>query len=311
MTEHMQAAVIHQYGDTDEFFLEQVPRPAPQSDEALIRVAAAGINPVDTYARAGHVAGMMGDDPFPLILGWDVSGVIEQAPAGSGYQVGDAIYSMVNFPGKSSTYAEYVTAKVSDIAHAPQSIPLADAAAVPLVALTAWQAMFEAGNLQAGQTVLIHAAAGGVGHIAVQLAKWKGATVIGTASAKNEAYLRELGVDQFVDYTAQPFEDVVSDVDLAFDCVGSDTLARSVAVIKPGGWGITIAAQPDADEKDGVHLKRILGRSQGEQLAEIAKLIDAGHVKPTVDHRFPLAQAGEAHELQASKHVRGKIILTT
>lgn len=311
MTETMQAVQIHEYGGLDVLKLEAAPKPVPTENEVLIRVAAAGINPVDTYARAGGVAGMMGNDPFPLILGWDVSGVIEQAPAESGFQAGDAVYSMVNFPGKSSTYAEYVTAKLTDIAHAPQAIPITDAAAVPLVALTAWQVLFEAGNLQAGQRVLIHAAAGGVGHIAVQLAKWKGATVIGTASAQNADYLRQLGVDEFIDYTEQRYEDVVSDVDLVFDCVGGDTMARSIPITKQGGTVITIAGQPEADEKDGVRLKRVLVRSSGEQLAEIARLMDAGHVKPTVAHRFPLAQAAQAHELQASRHVRGKIILTT
>lgn len=308
----MNAIVIRAYGDLDVLRYERVPRPVPGPDEILVRVEGIGTNPVDYKTRMGRgVAGRLGDHPFPLILGWDISGIVEQAPADSRFAIGDAVYGMVGFPQVGGAYAEYAVAWPDELARAPQSIDLTGAAAVPLVALTVWQAMFEAGQLQAQERVLIHAAAGGVGHIAVQLAKWRGAQVIGTASGSNADYLRQLGVDAVVDYQQTPFEAAVSDVDMVFDAVGGDTLERSYAVLKPGGRLITITAQPSPEKAAafGVKAQHVLVRPSGEQLEQITALIDAGVLKPTIQQQLPLRDAREAHRLLETRRVRGKIVL--
>lgn len=310
MTEQMQAIRIHELGDANVLKYETVLRPTPHGDEVLIRVHGAGVNPVDYKTRSGSGTSISQDE-LPWIPGWDVAGIVEQAPDNSLFAKGDAVYGMVNFPKTGSAYAEYVIAKPGHIASAPQSIDLTTAASVPLVTLTAWQGLFEKGNLQAGQTILIHAAAGGVGHIAVQLAKWRGATVIGTASGKNADYLAEIGVNTFIDYTQTRFEDVVRDVDMVFDAVGGETLKRSIDVVKPGGTLITIAGQPDEAKSAtrGITATRMLVHTSGEQLVQIAKLIDDGILKPTVENTIPLSQAADAHRLLEDRHVRGKIVL--
>src|SRR5688572_1233209 len=220
---------------------------------------------------------------------------------------------MVRFPEIGNAYAEYVAAPASDFVLKPTTLSHIEAAAVPLVALTAWQVMFDTAHLKAGQMILIHAAAGGVGHVAVQLAKWKGARVIGTASARNADFLRELGVDEVVDYTAAPFEDVVHDVDVVLDCVGG-LLERSIKVLKSGGFLSWIAGGLATERvaelaKEGIRAGGILVHIDNTQLAEITKLIDAGIVKPVVEKVFPLAEASKAHEAIETGRTRGKIVL--
>lgn len=308
----MKAVRIYQFGGPDVLRYEDAPRPEPASGEVLIRVHAAGTNPVDWKTRAGQGVARRMPIRFPFIPGWDVSGMVEgSGNGGIPYQLGDAVYGMVRFPEPGATYAEYVTAPAGHVVPKPLSLSHVEAAALPLVALTAWQALFEEAELEAGQTILIHAAAGGVGHIAVQLAKWKGATVIGTASGRNGDFLRDLGVDWFVNYETTRFEDVVSGVDAVLDPVAGETRERSWPVIRPGG--VLVSIQGDVSEEQaaayGVRARRMLVRPDADQLREISRLVDAGHVRPVVSAVLSLAEARKAHEMLETGHTRGKIVL--
>ncbi|NIM19191.1 MAG: zinc-binding dehydrogenase [Candidatus Latescibacteria bacterium] len=308
----MKAVRIHKYGDPDVLTFEAAPRPEPKETELLIHIRAAGVNPVDWKTRTGMASRLLPEDPFPLILGWDVSGVVEAAGnLVTDFKAGDEVYGMVNFPGVGGAYAEYVAAPADHVSHKPTSVDHEHAAALPLASLTAWQALFEAGGLSPGQKVLIHAAAGGVGHIAVQLAKWKGAHVTGTASARNGAFLRELGVDEFVDYTTVKFENVVQDMDVILDSMSGETRERSWGVLKKSGILVTIL-RPSPEEAAAAHQVRaahILVRPESNQLSELSKLVDAGQIKPVIDRVFPLKDARKAHEHIQEGHTRGKIVL--
>lgn len=309
----MHAVQIHEYGKPEVLTLEQVPRPQPAPGELLVQVQAAGVNPVDWKTRAGRgVSGRYGTDAFPLILGWDISGVVEEVGENvTSFKVGDAVFGMPRFPQLAGAYAEYVAAPANEMAQKPASIDHIHAAALPLVALTAWQALFEAIDLKAGQKILIHAAAGGVGHIAVQLAKWKEAYVIGTASARNADFLAEIGVDQFIDYQTQVFEDVAADVDVVLDTMSGEVRQRSWTVLKPGGTLVSILGQP-AEEmatQFGVQATNILVHPDGDQLARIASLVDAGRIKTHVEAVYPLAEAAQAHIHVHKGHTRGKVVL--
>ena len=310
----MKAIRMHAYGGPEVLRYEDAPTPAPGEGEVLVRVHAAGVNPVDWKIREGRLGKTR---PLPLILGWDVSGVVEALGAGvTGFSVGDAVYSRPDI-ARDGAYAEYIVVREGELARKPASIDHVHAAAVPLAALTAWQALFDApapntsAGLQAGQTVLVQAAAGGVGTFAVQLARWRGARVVGTGSAHNAEFLRELGVDTFVDYGATRFEDVVRDVDVIFDTVGGETLERSWGVLRKGGVLVSIAGQPSASlaKEHGVRGNYVSVQPSASHLTQIAGLIDAGQVKPIVAKVLPLAAAQEAHELSKSGHVRGKIVL--
>jgi len=240
----MHVVRLHQYGAAENLIYEEAQRPEPQPGEALVRVRAIGINPVDWKTREGR--GVAEELDPPIILGWDIAGVIEEVGGGADqFAVGDEVFGMVRFPEFGNAYADYVAAPASELANKPANISFAEAAASPLVALTAWQALFDVAQLQAGQTLLVHAAAGGVGHVAVQLAKWRGARVIGTASARNADFLRGLGVDQVIDYTHERFEDIARDVDVVLDTQGEETQRRSFAILKPGGMLVSIAETPD------------------------------------------------------------------
>ena len=311
--ETMRAVRIHAYGGPEELRLDRVPVPEPGAGEVRVRVHAAGINPVDYKTREGGAVAMRGGErlPLPLVLGWDVSGTVDAVGAGADFQPGDEVYGMIRFPEIGSAYAEYATAPASHLAVKPPSLSHEEAAALPLAALTAWQGLFEAAELEAGQTVLVHAAAGGVGHLAVQMAKWKGARVIGTASARNAEHVRELGVDEFVDYTAGPFEERLRGVDVVLDTVGKETLDRNFAVLRRGGVLVSIAGAPSAElaERHGVRAERILVRPSREQLDAIRALVDEGRLRVTLDAVLPLAEARAAHERSESRRARGKIVL--
>jgi len=309
----MKAVQIHTFGDIDTLVYEDTTRPEAQAGEVLVRVRAAGVNQVDWKTRRGPgVTGFKGEQPFPYILGWDLSGEVVALGEGvTQFALGDAVYGMVRFPQEGKAYAEYVAAPVSDIALKPQRLSHQEAAAVPLAALTAWQATFDIAHLQSGQTILIHGAAGGVGHLAVQLAKWKGAKVIATISARNAEFVRDLGADTVIDYTTQPFEDAVHDVDVVFNTVSDDIVKRSFQVIKSGGFLVSIAGHPDPEigRSHGVQSAQIMVHTQGKQMAELTRLFDAGSLKVHVDAVFPLREAGQAHKLSEGGHVRGKIVL--
>lgn len=306
----MQAIRIHKYGGVAVLQLEDVPIPRPETGEVLIRIHAAGVNPVDWKVREGYLK-MIVHHKLPLILGWDVSGVIEAIGAGvDNFKEGDEVYSRPDI-SRNGAYAEYIVVKASEVALKPKSIDHIKAAAVPLAALTAWQSLFDAADLKAGQRVLIHAAAGGVGHLAVQLAKWKGAYVIGTASGRNVELLRDLGVDETVNYTTTPFEEVVRDVDVVFDTVGGDVQKRSWKTLKNKGILVSIT-DPISSVKGmirGARGKFIFVQPNSGQLNEIAHLIDRGKLRPIVETTLPLAQAAQAQTLSQEGHVRGKLIL--
>jgi NADPH:quinone reductase-like Zn-dependent oxidoreductase len=289
---------------------EDTARPDPATGEVLVRVHAAAVNPVDWKVRAGHLRGFL-NYSLPLIPGWDLSGVVEATGAGvTDWKQGDAVYARPDLR-RNGAYAEYIAVRASELGHKPRSIDHVQASAIPLACLTAWQALFDAGGLKAGQRVLIHAAAGGVGTFAVQLAKWKGAHVVGTASERNHAFLRELGADEVIDYTKTNFEEVVRDVDVVLDTLAGQTRDRSWNVLKKDGILVSILGQPSPDDaaQRGVRAAGVFVEPNQAQLGEIAKLVDSGKLRPIIETVLPLAQAARAHEMNQTLHTRGKIVL--
>jgi len=313
----MRAVIQHGFGGPEVLEIADVPRPEPLPTEVLVRVRAAGINPVDWKTRAGGgMAGVLGEPSF--ILGWDVSGVVEEVGFGvTTLKPGDEVYGMPWFPRAAGAYAEYVTAPSRQFARKPASLTHEQAAGLPLAALTAWQALTDTADVQRGQRVLIHAAAGGVGHLAVQFAKHLGAHVIGTASAGRHDWLTKLGADELIDYTAVRFEDAVRDVDVVIDLVGDEfdnTSVRSLDVLRPGGLIVAIPSgvAPEllaAAEAKGLLASAFLVEPDGPALAAIAGLIDAGDVSVEVEEVYPLDQAAEAHARGEAGRVRGKLVL--
>ncbi len=305
----MKAVRIHTYGGPEVLVYEDVARPQAAAGEVLLRVHAAGVNPADWKTRRGPARpGAV----LPMILGWDVSGTVEAlGPGVTEFQEGDAVYGMIRFPQAGATYAEYVAAPVSQIAHKPASVDPVHAAALPLAGLTAWQALIEKAHISTGQKVLILGAAGGVGHLAVQLARSQGAYVLGTASTRNIEFLHRIGVDQAIDYTTTPLETAVHNVDVVFDTVGGETRERSLPVIKQGGMLVSIVlGRPSAEQAaSGVNVQGMMVQPNAAQLAQLAQLIDAGKIHITVDTVLPLADARKAHELSESHRTRGKIVL--
>ena len=308
MTTEMNAIRVHEYGESSELRYESVERPEPAGDELLVRVRGAGVNPVDAVARRGRL-----NYQLPWIPGWDLSGTVAAVGESvTDFEVGDSVYGLTRFPAAGGTYAEYATVPATDIDTKPEVLGHIAAAGVPMVALTAWQALFDRGGLQEDDRVLIHAAAGGVGHIAVQLANHRGATVIGTASGYNREFLTELGVDQFIDYEETPFEEAIDEpVDLVVDAVSGETYARSLSVLREGGTIATLL-DPPSDEQPDVHeveSRRVAVEANGKTLSEITSLIEDGAVVPTVSAVYPLSDATAAHEDIEGQHARGKLVL--
>lgn len=303
----MKAVRIHSYNGPGVLVYEDVPRPRPDTGEVRIRIHAAGVNPVDWKIREGHLRDML-QHKLPLILGWDLSGVVESVGEGvTRFKVNDEVFSRPDI-SRDGAYAEYITVRESEVAIKPKSIDHVHAAAIPLAALTAWQVLFDAAKLLPGQRVLIHAAAGGVGTYAVQLAKWKGAYVIGTASARNHEYLYRLGADAVIDYSKVRFEDEVRNVDVVFDTMGGDIQDRSWKVLKRGGILVSVL-NPPLSAPEGIRQAFVFVQPNSVQLAEIAKLVDSGRIEPFVETVLPLSDARRAHELSMNGHTRGKIVL--
>jgi NADPH:quinone reductase-like Zn-dependent oxidoreductase len=306
----MKAVQIDRYGGTEVLQLVDTQRPTPGEGEVLIRAQGSAVNPFDCAVRAGYMKDWI---PFtlPLVLGVDVAGVIEACGLGvTQFKPGQAVYARVN-PGKGGAYAEYVLASVADVAASPKSIGPVQAGAIPHAALTAW-AMVEAANPSQGQTVLVHGAAGGVGHLAAQFARLRGAHVIGTASGGNIGFLREIGVAEAIDYTTTPFESVARNVDAVLDTVGGETQQRSWVVLKPGGILLSIVQPPSQEtaDKHGVR-QQFVGSAGpvGELLAKFAAMVDAGQLKVTVSTVLPLSEIRRAHTLVEGRHMRGKLAL--
>jgi NADPH:quinone reductase-like Zn-dependent oxidoreductase len=310
--ETMKAVRMHSYGGPEVLVYEDAPRPELRDDDLLIRVHAAGVNPVDWKIREGYLQQPMPRD-LPCILGWDVSGVIEEkGPAAANFQLGDAVYALASI-FRDGAYAQYIAVSSAEVAAKPASLDFTRAAAVPLAALTAWQSLFDLADLRAGHRILIHAAAGGVGHFAVQFAKWAGAHVAGTASARHHDFLRELGADEVIDYTAVAFEDATREMDVVLDTMGGEIWSRSWKVVKKGGMMVSTLHGPAADSVDALNKRcaHVFVQPAPLQLREIAALIDGGHVLPVIDKVFPLREAGQAHRLNEGGHTRGKIVLET
>ena len=306
----MKAIRIHEFGGPEVLKYEDAPIPKPAKDEVLIKVYASGVNPIDWKIRAG-LAEKKFPVKFPIIPGWDVSGEIEEVGSDIlNFKKGDEVYSRPD-PTRDGTYAEYVVVKANQVNSKPKSIGHDKAAAVPLAGLTAWQGLFEHGNLKSDQKVLIHAAAGGVGTFAVQFAKWKGAYVIGTASEENIDFLYTLGADEVIDYKTEKFEKKIKDVDLVFDLIGGETQKRSLQVIKEGGRLVTTVKPENQETAKEKNIKVIgyLAQSLPADLQQISGLIDSGKIKPIVTEIFPLKDAAKAQKKIESHHTRGKIVL--
>ncbi|WP_405952397.1 NADP-dependent oxidoreductase [Streptomyces prunicolor] len=290
----------------------EVERPAPRANEILIRVHAAGLNPTDWKHRA--TGGFLGEPPFTL--GWDVSGVVEAVGVGvARLAPGDEVFGMLSYPWGHGSHAEYVAAPARAFVHKPAGIDHIQAGALPLVSLTAWQALVENAQVQPGQRVLIHAAAGGVGHVAVQIAKARGAYVIGTASAAKHDFLRELGVDEAIDYRETDFSEAVKDVDVVLDMLGGETALKSLRVLRPGGIVVSIVPMGKPDfyeeaERLGVRAVRMLVDADRADMESIAELVEAGKLRATIAKTFPLADAAEAHALGGTGRTAGKLVLT-
>ena len=305
----MKAVRIHQYGGYDVLTVEDAPRPSPSEGEVLIRNHASSVNLFDGAVRAGYMHPYF-NYSVPLIIGTDVSGVVEEVgPGVTGFSPGDEVYTRAGV-FRDGAQAEYVTALASDIALKPQSIDHLHAAALPHVSLVAWYALIDLADLKEGQTVLIHGAAGGVGHIAAQLARLRGAKVIGTGSL-NLGFVKELGVDEAIDYSSVPFDEAVRDVDVVLDLIGGETQERSWKVLKPGGILVTsqtIPASQEAADTHGVRAGHVnTTPPMGATLTELAKLVDEGKIKPHVSTVLPLEEVRKGHELIDAGHTRGKI----
>ena len=306
----MKAMVIHEYGGPEVLKYEDVPRPEPKEDQILIRVIAAGVNPVDGMIRSGMFA-KDGNRAFPIILGGDVAGVVEKVGSKiTKFKAGDPVFAYVSLDD-SGGYAQYALVTEREAALKPKSLSYVEAAAVPIVALTAWQALIDTARLSEGQTVLIHGGSGGVGTFAIQIAKARGAKVIATASTAKQDLLKELGADVAIDYTKQKFEEIAKDVDVVLDSVGKDTLAHSYGVVKRGGFIVTLVARIDQAELDnhGIRGASLSVEPNSDELAEIGKLIDEKKIKVVVSQTFPLSEARKAQEQAATGHTRGKIVL--
>jgi len=312
----MKAIILKDFGGVENLQLTEKEVPAVGAGEVLVKLNAISINPVDVKTRSGKgIAGLI-KDQLPVILGWDISGTITEVGAEvTQFKTGDEVFAMLAFPGLGNTYAEYVVAKADELALKPENVSHNDAAAATLAALTAWQALTTHANVQAGQRVLIHAAAGGVGHYAVQMAKHLGAYVIGTASAANRDFVLGLGADEHVDYRAQPFEEVIQDIDFVLDSMGGDYIDRSLKVTKKGGTIISIPSglNETVTEKAkalGINGYTIRVKPNGDDMEQIAGLLADSKIRSHVSGVFPFEEMAAAHQQIETGRTVGKVVLT-
>lgn len=313
----MRAVVLTRFGGPEALVVRDVPVPRAGRGQVLVRVVAAALNPIDAKTRIGRGAARWANVQPPIVLGWDVSGVVEQVGEDvDELAVGTEVFGSIGFPGVGGTLAELAVADAAHVAPKPETVSHAQAAAAAMSGLTSWQALVRAGGVRAGQEVLVHAAAGGVGHVAVQVAVAQGARVVGTSSAANRDLVLSLGAERHVDYRATRFEDAVHDVDLVLDTVGGDTTRRSLNVVRPGGRVVTILPGEVDHDTDtaahelGVELVRCLMRSDGQDMREVAALLAVGALRPVVSHQVTFEGVPEAHRLLDSRRTVGKIIVT-
>lgn len=307
----MKAVRIHQYGDRNVLKFEDSPIPGINSDDVLVRTVAASVNPVDWKIREGYLKEMI-HYSMPLTLGWDVSGIItELGDNVTDFKVGDCVYSRPDI-SRDGTYAEYVAIRASEIALKPTSITHSEAASLPLAGITAWEVLITVAQISEGQKVLIHAGSGGVGSLAIQLAKSRGAYVIATTSAKNSELVASLGADEVIDYTTQDFAEVVKDIDVVFDTLGGDIQTASWSVLKPGGILVSIVSPPSEEKAKelGVKSAFVFIQPSAYILEQLAQLVDQGKIRPIIGAEFTLEDIDKAHELSESGRAVGKIVLS-
>jgi NADPH:quinone reductase-like Zn-dependent oxidoreductase len=305
----MKAVLIRAFGGPEVMQLEELPMPEPRAGEVLVKVHAASVNPVDWKTREGKYPAV-GPERLPLVLGRDIAGTVERCgPGVSDFRHGDAVFAMLD--RDHGGYAEYVIVRATDLVTKPERIDFVAAAAVPLAGITAWQGLFDHGRLQAGQRVLIHGAAGGVGHLAVQLAKARGARVSAVVAAADTQFAHELGADQVIDYEHERFEDRVRDVDLVFDLVNGETQERSWSVLRRGGTMISTLKKPSEDKARSLQARSENYQAQpsAAELDAMARLIEQQQLRPHVERVYPLGEAREAQRAQASEHLHGKVVL--
>jgi NADPH:quinone reductase and related Zn-dependent oxidoreductases len=310
----MKAITLKSPGGVEQLDYTDVEIPTLHTGEVLVKVKAISINPVDVKTRAGK--GIYGriKTESPLIIGWDIAGIIEESHSDL-FKIGDEVFGMVNFPGHGKAYAAYVAAPANQLALKPSNVSFENAAAATLVALTAWQALVTHADVQKGQKVLVHAAAGGVGHIAVQIAKYLGAEVTGTSSSKNAAFVLGLGADKHIDYHNYDWATQASEYDFVLDTIGGDNIDNSIFVTKEGGSIISIPTGLSEAVVEKAKAKNISGynimvQSSGEDMKIIASLLEQGIIKPFVSQTFPFEQMAEAHLQQETGRTVGKIIIT-
>ncbi len=305
----MQAVRIHRFGGPEVLAIEEIDQPTPAANEVVIKVFAASVNPVDAKMREGKYP-VVTEKDLPYVLGRDVSGEIAAVGSGvSGVSIGDKVFAFLS--PEHGGYEEFAVANAVEVAAQPRALDAIVAAGVPLAGITAWQGLFDHGRLQSGQRVLIHGGAGGVGHLAIQFAKAKGAWVATTVSSSDLDFATDLGANQVIDYKAEKFEEVVEPLDLVFDLIGGETQERSLSIIKPKGALISTLQEPDKSraKKLNIRAARYTAQPNGDQLREIAQLIDQGKVKVVVASTFELRQAAEAQSALKEQHIRGKIVL--
>jgi NADPH:quinone reductase-like Zn-dependent oxidoreductase len=302
----MRGVLVREFGPPEVLRIEEVPRPVPADGEILVKVQAAAVNPVDAIVRTGGW-----NIPTPLIPGFDLSGVVAAVgPGVTDYRIGDEVFALLDLQ-RGGAYAEYAVVRVDEAARKPGRTSHAGAASLPLVALTGWQALFDTAGLRTGQSILIHAGAGGVGSTAIQLAKWRGATVYATASEANHAYMRGLGADVTIDYRTERFEDIAKNVDVVLDPIAGSTQVRSLDVLREGGILVSLngLTGPARNPPRNVRAEAILVRPDSDQLNQVGQLLDGGFLRPTVSHLLPLEEAADAHTQIETGRTRGKIVL--
>lgn len=301
----MKAAIINEYGNNEVVRLVDIERPKPKAGEILVKVHAAGVNPVDWKIRSG--AGQRLGMTLPVHMGGELVGTVEELGAGvEGFAQGEAIFGMVH----TGAFAEYATAKAADMVRKPSNLDFVQAAALPLAGSTAWQAIFDEAGLTGGQRLLITNSSGGVGSLAVQFAKARGAHVTAVTSARNEEFVRSLGADDVIDYTSQPFEQAARDMDVVFDTIGGETFQRAFHTLRKGGFMVTVVAFPDGEaERYGVGVKRSFTLPSARNLTAIKELVEAGKVTPHVDTVLPLAELNQALAVSEGGRTRSKIVL--
>jgi NADPH:quinone reductase-like Zn-dependent oxidoreductase len=308
----MRVITQQMFGGPEVLTVVDAPEPRPLPTEVLVRVKAIGLNPLEARLRAGEFP-LTGRPPF--VLGWDISGVVEQAPQTWRFRPGDEVFGMPLFPRAASAYAEVVSAPALHLAHKPASLSHAEASALPSVGLTAWQGLVDLGGVSEGDRVLVHGGGGGVGHVAVQIAKALGAHVIATASGSKRTFVEGLGADEVIDYTAVDFTKTVRDIDVVLDMIGGDTVERSLLVLRPGGHLVTAVAEDDPElaakyEAAGMRFSGIAVDPDPVALRGLVALVEQGRLRVHVQESFPFQRVADAHRLLDDGHLRGKLVLT-